>query len=38
VFFESPHRIIRTLEAVENVFGDIELVLARELTKIHEEF
>lgn len=38
VFFESPHKIVRALEAFEEVFGDAELVLSRELTKIHEEF
>ncbi|MGE5042285.1 MAG: 16S rRNA (cytidine(1402)-2'-O)-methyltransferase [Candidatus Levyibacteriota bacterium] len=38
IFFESPHKIVRALEAMEEVFGDIEVVLARELTKIHEEF
>lgn len=38
VFFESPHKLLRCFEALENVFGDIEIVVARELTKIYEEF
>ena len=37
VFYESPHRLIKTLQLVKEVFGDIEVVVARELTKIHEE-
>lgn len=37
VLYESPHRIVATLEAVRAVFGDVEIVLARELTKQFEE-
>jgi len=38
IFFEAPHRIQGTLEELEEIFGkDFHLVLARELTKIHEE-
>lgn len=37
VFYESPHRIISTLEDVKDVFGDIKVVCARELTKRFEE-
>lgn len=37
IIFESPHRILKTLEELKEVFGDIEVVIARELTKIHEE-
>lgn len=37
VFFEAPHRLLKTLEELEEVFGDIEIVICRELTKIHEE-
>jgi 16S rRNA (cytidine1402-2'-O)-methyltransferase len=36
VFYESPHRIERTLRDVEAVVGDVEVVVARELTKAHE--
>lgn len=38
VFYEAPHRVIRTLKNILKVFGDRQVVLARELTKIHEEF
>ena len=38
VFYETPHRILETLEAVEATLGARPVVVARELTKIHEEF
>ena len=38
VFYEAPHRILETLDDVAEVLGDRPIVLARELTKIHEEF
>jgi len=39
VFYEAPHRIAETLSEVEEVFGAAQpVVLARELTKLHEEF
>lgn len=37
IFFESPFRVLKTLEELKEEFGDIEVVIARELTKIHEE-
>jgi len=37
VFFESPHRLVKTLEAFERILSGRELVVARELTKVHEE-
>ena len=37
VFYESPHRIAATLEAIREVFGEVEVTLARELTKQFEE-
>lgn len=38
VFYEAPHRILESLEAIEQALGDRPVVVARELTKIHEEF
>lgn len=38
IFYESPHRILKILDEFENFFGDRNIVIARELTKIHEEF
>jgi 16S rRNA (cytidine1402-2'-O)-methyltransferase len=37
VFFEAPHRIRETLADLSRVVGDCNVVLARELTKSHEE-
>jgi len=37
VLYESPHRIVATVTAIGEVFGDVELVIARELTKQYEE-
>ncbi len=38
VFFESPRRIVTFLEEILNVMDDRYAVLAREMTKLHEEF
>lgn len=38
IFYEAPHRIKKTLEALYEIFGDRKACLARELTKKHEEF
>ena len=38
VFYEAPHRILEALEDIAAVFGVRPVVLARELTKVHEEF
>jgi 16S rRNA (cytidine1402-2'-O)-methyltransferase len=38
VFYEAPHRILETLQDIAHVYGDREVVLTRELTKLHEEF
>ncbi|MGA2911397.1 MAG: 16S rRNA (cytidine(1402)-2'-O)-methyltransferase [Candidatus Levyibacteriota bacterium] len=37
ILFESPFRLVKTLEELKQVFGDREVVVVRELTKIHEE-
>ena len=38
IFYEAPHRILEALEAIEAALGPRPVVLARELTKIHEEY
>jgi 16S rRNA (cytidine1402-2'-O)-methyltransferase len=39
VFYEAPHRILETLSDVKSVWGEeCRIVVARELTKLHEEF
>ncbi|MBD2083032.1 16S rRNA (cytidine(1402)-2'-O)-methyltransferase [Leptolyngbya sp. FACHB-17] len=39
IFYEAPHRVQKTLADIATVLGDDRLiVLARELTKLHEEF
>ncbi|MGD9014425.1 MAG: 16S rRNA (cytidine(1402)-2'-O)-methyltransferase [Candidatus Omnitrophota bacterium] len=37
LFYESRHRIIATLQDIQDIFGDIPLVVTRELTKKFEE-
>lgn len=37
IFYESPHRIIDTLKDILIIFGDRNISISRELTKIHEE-
>ncbi|OGF99937.1 16S rRNA (cytidine(1402)-2'-O)-methyltransferase, partial [Candidatus Gottesmanbacteria bacterium RBG_16_38_7b] len=37
IFYESPHRLNRTLTDINIIFGDIKVVIARELTKVYEE-
>lgn len=37
VFYESPHRIVATLESVRTKYGECHIVVGRELTKAHEE-
>ncbi|HVW09686.1 MAG TPA: 16S rRNA (cytidine(1402)-2'-O)-methyltransferase [Bryobacteraceae bacterium] len=37
VFYEAPHRIVEALEDIAATLGDRRVVVARELTKIHEE-
>jgi len=39
IFYEAPHRILETLTDLESVWGaGLRVVVARELTKLHEEF
>lgn len=37
ILYEAPHRILDTLEAVREVFGERQICLSRELTKLYEE-
>ncbi|MFV0379221.1 MAG: 16S rRNA (cytidine(1402)-2'-O)-methyltransferase [Anaerorhabdus sp.] len=38
VFYESPHRIVKMLNSLLEIFGDRNIALCKELTKKHEEF
>jgi 16S rRNA (cytidine1402-2'-O)-methyltransferase len=38
IAYETPHRILETLADMAEILGERRIVLARELTKIHEEF
>jgi 16S rRNA (cytidine1402-2'-O)-methyltransferase len=38
IFYEAPHRIEDSLEDIQDILGDREVCIAREITKIHEEF
>lgn len=36
ITFVAPHKLLRTLQDMEQVFGDIQITLAKELTKMHQ--
>lgn len=38
IFYEAPHKILSTLEDMLEYFGNRKICIARELTKIYEEF
>src|SRR5262245_21382477 len=38
VFYEAPHRLSETLSDMQQILGDRQIVVAREVSKIHEEF
>ena len=37
VCFESPHRLLKSLEDIRGVLGNVSMAVCRELTKMHEE-
>jgi len=37
IFYESPFRLLKICQELKKIFGDIQIVICRELTKIHEE-
>ncbi|MBI4235101.1 16S rRNA (cytidine(1402)-2'-O)-methyltransferase [Candidatus Peregrinibacteria bacterium] len=37
VIFESPHRLLKTLQQISEYLGDVKITACREMTKIHEE-
>lgn len=37
IFYVSPHKLQQTLADLKEILGDIDIVIARELTKFHEE-
>jgi 16S rRNA (cytidine1402-2'-O)-methyltransferase len=38
IFYESPFRVAATLQVIAEVYGNRQVTLCRELTKIHEEY
>jgi 16S rRNA (cytidine1402-2'-O)-methyltransferase len=38
IFYESPRRLLSSLNDIEALMGDREMVVSREMTKIYEEF
>lgn len=38
VFYEAPHRILDSLRDIHDILGERDAVVAREVTKVHEEF
>lgn len=37
ILYEAPHKVVNTLQNLQEVFGDIPVVLCREMTKVYEE-
>ena len=38
IFYESPYRLKQTLEGIKQIIGNRKVVIAREITKLHEEY
>lgn len=37
IFYEAPHRLLQTLDIMHNIFGNRQICIARELTKLYED-
>lgn len=37
IFYESPHRLIKSLKLIKEIFSEVDIVVARELSKLYEE-
>lgn len=37
IFYEAPHKLVRTLKDIYDIMGDREIAVTRELTKIHQQ-
>lgn len=38
IIYEAPHRLIKTVTELKEIFGNIKIVIAKEITKIHEQY
>lgn len=38
IFYEAPHKLIKTLNDIKDILGDRKICIAKEITKIHEEY
>jgi len=38
IFYEAPHRLLESLTDIQAILGERDVVVAREITKVHEEF
>lgn len=38
IFYEAPHKLINSLMSIQEILGDRKIVVAKEITKIHEEY
>jgi len=38
IFYESPHRLVKALTDIRDTLGDRQICVAREISKLHEEF
>ncbi|MEX1014954.1 MAG: 16S rRNA (cytidine(1402)-2'-O)-methyltransferase [Candidatus Paceibacterota bacterium] len=38
IFYESPHRLQKTFDNIEEILGDIDIFIAKEMTKIYEDY